>query len=502
MTSVENRKCESCGEDMPKYRCPRCDRLSCSLPCVKKHKSDHGCDGVRDKTVYVPVKEFTERHLLSDYRFLEEVDRRVDNANRDVQAHKRTNNKFMNLLRSKARQSGVTLKLLPAGFTRRRQNTTQFNRKFQMMNWRVEWSFPQSDLEAFYSDKWVPEDTVLKTALEKYIDPEKANPVVRLRLKTYCSRELSHIHLLMKVEERRANSVRYDELDADMTLKENLRGKVVVEFPTILVVLREQMHKYKLVGEEDTPVEESSSASSSDDESDSDSSSSSDSSDSESSQSEEGNLSSHENGNSADQSVQQLSNESTDVTINQETSLVTDDQSELQAPKDSVESTEVTTNQETSPVTDDQSELQAPKVGVESTEVTTNQETSPVTVESKIITDAHHEKQSLVVQSEEQPPKDSVESTDVIINQENDPVSSDGKIITDEAHGNQCLSALSEEQPPKDSMESTNVNQKNSPISLESDIITDEAHANKVDQSEEQPPKDSVDSTDVIMMSP
>ncbi|KAI8518397.1 Box C/D snoRNA protein 1 [Branchiostoma belcheri] len=391
MTSVENRKCESCGEDMPKYRCPRCDRLSCSLPCVKKHKSDHGCDGVRDKTAYVPVKEFTERHLLSDYRFLEEVDRRVDNANRDVQAHKRTNNKFMNLLRSKARQSGVTLKLLPAGFTRRRQNTTQFNRKFQMMNWRVEWSFPLSDLEAFYSDKWVPEDTVLKTALEKYVDPEKANPVVRLRLKTYCSRELSHIHLLMKVEERRANSVRYDELDADMTLKENLRGKVVVEFPTILVVLREQMHKYKLVGEE-------------------------------------GNLSSHGNGNSADQSVQQPSNESTGVTTNQETSLITDDQSELQAPG-GVGSTEVTTNQETSLITDDQSELQAPKDSVESTEVTINQETSPVTddqsklqapggVGSTEVTTNQETSPVTDDQSELQAPKVGVESTEVTTNQE------------------------------------------------------------------------------------
>ncbi|XP_019618947.1 PREDICTED: putative box C/D snoRNA protein SPCC613.07 [Branchiostoma belcheri] len=482
MTSVQNRKCESCGEDMPKYRCPRCDRLSCSLPCVKKHKSDHGCDGVRDKTAYVPVKEFTERHLLSDYRFLEEVDRRVDNANRDVQAHKRTNNKFMNLLRSKARQSGVTLKLLPAGFTRRRQNTTQFNRKFQMMNWRVEWSFPQSDLEALYSDKWVPEDTVLKTALEKYVDPEKANPVVRLRLKAYCSRELSHIHLLMKVEERRANSVRYDELDADMTLKENLRGKVVVEFPTILVVLREQMHKYKLVGEEDTPVEDSSSTSSSDDESDSDSSSSSDSSDSESSQSEEGNLSSHGNGNSADQSVQQPSNESTGVTTNQENSLITDDQSELQAPG-GVGSTEVTTNQETSLITDDQSELQAPKDSVESTEVTINQETSPVTDD----------------QSKLQAPAHGVGSTEVTTNQETSPVTDDQSKLQAPAHGvgstevttNQETSPVTDDQSklqaPAHGVGSTEVttNQETSPV-------TD-------DQSELQAPKVGVESTEFMV---
>ncbi|XP_066293721.1 box C/D snoRNA protein 1-like [Branchiostoma lanceolatum] len=389
MTSVQNRKCESCDEATPKYRCPRCERLSCSLPCVKKHKADHDCDGVRDKTAYVPVKEFTERHLLSDYRFLEEVDRKVDNANRDVQAHKRTNNKFMNLLRTKARLSGATLKLLPTGFTRRRQNTTQFNRKLQMMNWRVEWSFPQA--EAFYSDKWVPEDTVLKTALQKYVDPEKANAVIRHRLKAYCSREISNMHLLMKVEERRANSIRYEELQADMTLKENLRGKVVVEFPTILVVLAEQIHKYKLVGEEDTPVEESSD-SSSEDESDTDTSSSSGSS--ESSQSDEENLSSHGDGNSADQSDQQLSKESTDVTTNQENSPVTSE------------------NKMDESLAGQSDKL--PKDSVESTDVITSQENDPVCLENKM--DEVHGNKSLADQSEKQPPKDSVESTDVVTN--------------------------------------------------------------------------------------
>ncbi|XP_035685251.1 box C/D snoRNA protein 1-like [Branchiostoma floridae] len=366
MTSVSNRKCESCDEATPKYRCPRCERLSCSLPCVKRHKADHDCDGVRDKTAYVPVKEITERHLLSDYRFLEEVDRKVDNANRDVHAHKRTNNKYMNLLRSKARLSGVTLKLLPGGFTRRRQNTTQFNRKFQKMNWRVEWSFPQAEVS--YSDKWVPEDMLLKTALQKYVDPEKADPIIRHRLKAYCSRELSHIHLLMKVEERRANSVRYEELHADMTLKENLRGKVVVEFPTILVVLTEQMHKYKLVTEEDTPEEESSD-SSSEDESDTDTDTSSGSSDSsESSQSDEENLSSHGNGKSADQSEQQSSKhvtESRDVITSQKNPVLLEnkmdegqgneslqvEQSDKESPEAFADSTSVTTNQIDNPET-------------------------------------------------------------------------------------------------------------------------------------------------------
>lgn len=36
-----------------------------SLPCVKKHKAELTCNGVRDKTAYVSIQQFTEMNLLS-----------------------------------------------------------------------------------------------------------------------------------------------------------------------------------------------------------------------------------------------------------------------------------------------------------------------------------------------------------------------------------------------------------------------------------------------------
>ena len=36
-----------------------------SLPCVKEHKIQRNCDGIRSKTEFVKVGEFTDTHLLN-----------------------------------------------------------------------------------------------------------------------------------------------------------------------------------------------------------------------------------------------------------------------------------------------------------------------------------------------------------------------------------------------------------------------------------------------------
>lgn len=112
--------CQECGKAVAKYCCPRCDRRTCSLDCVKgalllldrgapcccpcpvgitsasvcvvlpgrakhsarshmhttaaaAHKEATGCSGKRDRTAFVGRAAFDERTFLSDYRFLEEA---------------------------------------------------------------------------------------------------------------------------------------------------------------------------------------------------------------------------------------------------------------------------------------------------------------------------------------------------------------------------------------------------------------------------------------------
>lgn len=62
---LSKSKCAICGLSDARYRCPGCHMQTCSVSCVKQHKQISGCTGQRDKTNYVPIREFTETHLLS-----------------------------------------------------------------------------------------------------------------------------------------------------------------------------------------------------------------------------------------------------------------------------------------------------------------------------------------------------------------------------------------------------------------------------------------------------
>ena len=57
--------CSVCSAPAPKYKCPGCQAPTCSLSCCKQHKQQTSCTGQRDKLAFVPMQEFTDRHLLS-----------------------------------------------------------------------------------------------------------------------------------------------------------------------------------------------------------------------------------------------------------------------------------------------------------------------------------------------------------------------------------------------------------------------------------------------------
>lgn len=57
--------CEVCGTTKAKYTCPKCEVRTCSLGCVKLHKKELDCDGIRDKTKFIPLASFADLDLLS-----------------------------------------------------------------------------------------------------------------------------------------------------------------------------------------------------------------------------------------------------------------------------------------------------------------------------------------------------------------------------------------------------------------------------------------------------
>ncbi|XP_048395379.2 box C/D snoRNA protein 1 [Stegostoma tigrinum] len=242
--------CETCGGAEAKYKCPRCLIYSCSLPCVKKHKAVDGCNGVRDKTAFTPLSHFNEMHLLSDYRFLEDVGRLADIANRDHTVHRPTTSKSLNVMKNRARKHNIDLKILPIGFTKRRENSTYFNKKEQMFYWHVKLLFPQSRTE--YTERRVPSSKTLQELLKKYVDPVEADPVIRQKLKIYTVVSLSELRIFMKVENQKHNSIRYYELYSAQSLTENLSHKTIIEYPVLHIVLKMNSPDYKLLSDENS----------------------------------------------------------------------------------------------------------------------------------------------------------------------------------------------------------------------------------------------------------
>lgn len=129
-------QCWNC-EEKSKYKCPKCEVRSCSVTCVRKHKLDNDCDGVRDKVKYLSLNRFTDMDVVNDYRLLEEVTTTVDKCKRDKLKRSTRQgtettvaprlNKHLHRLQSMARQRKVTLKILPPHFTRRKENNSYFD---------------------------------------------------------------------------------------------------------------------------------------------------------------------------------------------------------------------------------------------------------------------------------------------------------------------------------------------------------------------------------------
>lgn len=75
--TADPMQCWNCP-NRAKYKCPKCETRSCSLDCVKKHKAEADCDGVRDKVKYLSMQKFTDMDVVNDFRLLEEVTSHVD----------------------------------------------------------------------------------------------------------------------------------------------------------------------------------------------------------------------------------------------------------------------------------------------------------------------------------------------------------------------------------------------------------------------------------------
>ncbi|KAK7535515.1 hypothetical protein IWX49DRAFT_569925 [Phyllosticta citricarpa] len=132
--------CRICNRNPPKYRCPRDDVRTCSLPCVQRHRQWAQCNGKRDPAAYVKKSQLlTPAAVDRDYNFLTSLERSMQRA--DENAHRigldqrpRNPQKLHHYLS----ENRIVVDRAPVGMTRQRSNRTRTAKGHRVI-WTVEW---------------------------------------------------------------------------------------------------------------------------------------------------------------------------------------------------------------------------------------------------------------------------------------------------------------------------------------------------------------------------
>ncbi|XP_061389737.1 box C/D snoRNA protein 1 [Musca vetustissima] len=233
-------KCEVCAAQEARYTCPKCEVKTCCLNCVRIHKKELDCDGIRDRTKFIPLKEMTKMDFMSDYYFLEECTRYVEDRKGDrVKRFTRYNTELpvhLYRLRQAAKERKCTLKILVQNFARHKENTTYYDWKTKQIWWRVKWIFVNAGNLCYVDEKCL-EDEYLRDLLKKYVDKDCVEPPVaeKKKLEFYQSKGVQGLKVMLKSEGIKGCKNRFYLLDVNKTLKNNLKNKTLVEYPFIYV---------------------------------------------------------------------------------------------------------------------------------------------------------------------------------------------------------------------------------------------------------------------------
>ena len=264
--------CVICEDNAAKYKCPKCQFSTCSLKCVQLHKVESNCDGIRDKSRYIPKDKIADIDIMSDYRLLESTTRCIDSYNRDV--IKRSTRRFrdphnvplpphlMKFRNACYRRGECRLHFLPQKFERHEQNTSRFNWKKNEIFWRIQIKFPHTmPIAQTYTYKYVSEKTLIYDLLRPFTEEnthvtanneDTAEDTLVIDKKclenydVYKAAGFNGLKILLKSEGDMAGLKRYREFDLSQSMSHNLSGKNIVEHPVLLVILKHHSDSFDI----------------------------------------------------------------------------------------------------------------------------------------------------------------------------------------------------------------------------------------------------------------
>lgn len=173
-------RCHICTVRQGIYKCPKCYRRSCSVKCIQLHKKRSRCDGQRDPTQPQPLSWLrTPAGIDHDYNFLSKIERTLDQNNKylleqglltehelkgyDVVREDRDfkgniERSFPSDIRKRLRALNISVRHVPKGLWRQRENDTTFSRfPRRAINWQIEWILVGITHHPALRDKQFPE---------------------------------------------------------------------------------------------------------------------------------------------------------------------------------------------------------------------------------------------------------------------------------------------------------------------------------------------------------
>ncbi|KAF8820785.1 HIT zinc finger protein [Cardiosporidium cionae] len=236
--------CEACGSPSI-YSCPACSTRSCSLTCVKAHKTQRNCSGKTSPfETNVAFRNYSEATLLKDFQFLERSSRLIESSARLFCRHavERSFTSYRRCsvsgLRRICEQRRIDLRVCPGELERRRVNTTVISKN--KIFWRIQWKF--IGVQQTYVDSKICEENTLETLLQRFLKNRWKGGITKHDLMEYRQAGIEKVHILY--QDTPLSPPRYYYLNLKMKLRDCLIGKTVIEFPEFSVVLSTELHQF------------------------------------------------------------------------------------------------------------------------------------------------------------------------------------------------------------------------------------------------------------------
>ncbi|CAG9324568.1 unnamed protein product [Blepharisma stoltei] len=239
--------CIMCKEPS-KYKCPGCLSLTCSVKCVKSHKTKYSCSGMPDKTKYEGIKDINTNTMHRDINFLSDIIRSSDQAHKVItKLSRHDNRKRFLLLQNECRARNIQLRILPKAMSKHNSNSTVFMKSENIIYWRIEWVFLSNNKEIKIEvDGNKDHENVLET-LGKAIEIFNTMPEFVHELSKSPSKEFWVLWIVGKKRVQGKGEKVFQRIDAQKALNETLKENSqehgpIVEFPTLYITTPDFSH--------------------------------------------------------------------------------------------------------------------------------------------------------------------------------------------------------------------------------------------------------------------